>query len=128
MPRNDLSVISRAKDLCEYALAATSKSPKRFRFTLVSRLQNYALDVVERLFTANEVFVAPGDSAAAAERAHLQREAMTSLKLLSYIAELAMRQGCILPRQYEHIARQVYDVQNMLGAWMASDRKRFGAR
>jgi hypothetical protein len=67
-----------------------------------------------------------GDSAAASERERLQREAMTSIKLLSYLAELAMRQGCILSRQYEEIVRQVYDVQNMLGAWMKSDRKRFG--
>ena len=40
-----------------------------------------------------------GDSAAASERERLQREAMTSIKLLSYLAELAMRQGCILSRR-----------------------------
>lgn len=128
MSQNDLAVIVRAKDLCGYVLQVTDKSPKRFRFTLVSRLQNYALDVVERLFCANEVFVAEGDTEAANERLRLQRSAMTSLKLLSYIAELAMAQGCILPRQYERIARGIYDVQDMLGAWIKSDRRRFGDR
>lgn len=70
---------------------------------------------------ANEVFVAAGDEQAAAQRARLQRGAMTSLKLLAYLAELAMGQGCILAKQYERIAQGTYDVQNMLGAWMASD-------
>ncbi|MBR4183455.1 MAG: hypothetical protein IKQ56_06505 [Lachnospiraceae bacterium] len=37
-----------------------------------------------------------------------------------------MKQGCILPKQYEHITKQIYDAENMLGAWMNSDRKRYG--
>ena len=128
MSQNDLAVIAKAKDLCSYVLQATSQSPKRFRFTLVTRLQNCALDVVERLFCANEVFVSPDDVAPAAERLGLQRSAMTSLKLLAYLAELAMAQGCILPKHYERITHGVYDVQNMLGAWIKSDRRRFGCR
>ena len=55
--RSELSVITRAKDLCSYVMTITDKSPKRFRFTLVSRLQNYALDTTEYLIMANEVFV-----------------------------------------------------------------------
>lgn len=108
-------------------MVVTDKSPKRFRFTLVSRLQNYALDVIENLFMANETFVSSGDVHSAAVRMSYQRKAMSTLKLLSYVSELAMRQGCILPKQYELIARQVYDAQNMLGAWMNSDRRRYGA-
>lgn len=42
-------------------MTVTDKSPKRFRFTLVSRLQNYALDVIENLIMANETFVGAGD-------------------------------------------------------------------
>ena len=37
-----------------------------------------------------------------------------------------MKQNCILPKQYEQITKQIYDVQNMLGAWMNSDKKRYG--
>ena len=54
-----------------------------------------------------------------------QREAMTTLKLLSYISELAMKQQCILPKQYEQITKQIFDAENMLGAWMNSDRRRY---
>lgn len=106
-------------------MTVTDKSPKRFRFTLVSRLQNYALDVIENLIMANETFVSAGDVRSATERMAYQRKAMTTLKLLSYMSELAMKQQCILPKQYEQITKQVFDAENMLGAWMNSDKRRY---
>lgn len=119
-------MITKAKELCSYIMTVTDKSPKRFRFTLVSRLQNYALDVIENLIMANETFVSAGDTRSAIERMSYQRTAMSRLKLLSYMSELAMKQGGILPKQYEQITKQVYDAENMLGAWMNSDKKRYG--
>ena len=50
-------------------------------------------------------FVAAGDVAAARERLAQQRNAMTNLKLLGYMSELAMKQQCILPKQYEQITK-----------------------
>ncbi|MBR1471569.1 MAG: four helix bundle protein, partial [Lachnospiraceae bacterium] len=102
--------------------------PKRFRFTLVSRLQNYALDVIENLIRANEIYVSAGDMRSAEQRTSFQRSAMTALKLLAYMSELAMQQGCILPKQYELVTKQVCDAENMLGAWMNSDKKRYGGQ
>jgi GDP-D-mannose dehydratase len=93
--QNELSVITKSKDLCSYIITVTDKSPKRFRFTLVSKLQNYAISVIENLFRANEVFVKQGDIAKAEQRLEYQRQAMTELKLLSYISQLAMQQQCI---------------------------------
>ena len=110
--KNELSVITKAKDLCSCIMTVTDKSPKRFRFTLVSRLQNYALDVIENLIMANETFVAAGDMHSGKQRMSYQRMAMSRLKLLSYMSELAMKQGCILPKQFEIITKQVYDVEN----------------
>ena len=121
-----MSVITKAKDLCSYVMTITDKSPKRFRFTLVSRLQNYALDVIENLYTANEIFIQKGNREQAEKRQSYQQKAQTALHLLGYIAQLAMEQECILPKQYEQITRKVYDCRNLLGAWMISDRKRFG--
>ena len=55
--RSELTVIVKAKDLCSYVLTVTEKSPKRFRFTLVAKLQGYALGTIENLYRANEVYV-----------------------------------------------------------------------
>lgn len=124
--QSDLAVITKAKDLCSYIMTVTDKSPKRFRFTLTSRLQNLSLDIIEKLYRANEVFVKKGDVEKAAQRLAYQHEALTSIKLLSYMAQLAMEQGCILPKQYEQITKKASDCQNLLGAWINSDRKRLG--
>ena len=124
--RNELTVITKAKNLCSYVLTVTDKSPKKFRFTLVAKLQNNALDALESLFLANEIFVGDKDKRRIEMRQDHQCKAMTHFKLLAYLAQLAMEQQCILPKQYEQITKQVYDCQNLLGAWMNSDRKRLG--
>lgn len=55
--QSELTVITKAKDLCSYIMTVTPKSPKQFRFAFVSRLQNLALSAIENLFRANDVFV-----------------------------------------------------------------------
>ena len=122
--QSELQVITKAKDLCSYVMTVTQKSPKHFRYTFVSRLQNLTLSVIENLYRANDTYVKRGDPAGIDKRLELQRTAMTDLKVLGYFSMLAMEQECILPKQYEQIARQVTDCQNLLGAWMNSDRKR----
>ena len=124
--QSELAVITKAKDLCSYVMTVTDKSPKRFRFTLVAKLQNYALDIIENLYRANEVFVKAGDREKAQQRIDFQHQALTELKLLGYMAQLSMEQGCILPKQYEQITKKIHDCQNMLCAWLNSDRKRLG--
>lgn len=126
--QSELSVITKAKDLCSYILTVTEKSPKRFRFTLTSKLQNYALNVIENLYRANEVFLIKDNPRTQERRRDYQRQAMTECRLLAYMAQLAMEQGAILPKQYEQITKKIYDVQNLLGAWMRSDDRRMAER
>ena len=84
------------------------------------------------MIKANEIYVYGADKTinmnAVAIRTGLQRDALTELKLLSYMAQVGMEQQCILPKQYEQITRKIYDCQNLLGAWMKSDAKRFQKR
>lgn len=123
--KNELTVIVVAKDLCKYVLTVTEKSPKRFRFTLVSRMQNYSLDIIEHLYLANEVF-AGNDEMKKRERLDYQHKALAELKLLGYVAQVSMEEGCILPKQYEQITKRCADCQNLTGAWINSDKRRQG--
>ena len=91
--QSELTVITKSKDLCSYMMTVTQKSPKQFRFTFVSRLQNLALSSIENLFRANDVFVSKTDIHSQKERLSYQRSAMTDLKLLGYIALLSMEQN-----------------------------------
>ena len=45
--QSELQVITHAKNLCSYVMTITQKSPKQFRFSLISRMQEYVLDIVE---------------------------------------------------------------------------------
>ena len=123
---NDLVVFTRAKDLCSYVILVTGSSPKRFRFTFTSRLQNLAMDVVEKLFRANAVWIEANDCQARAYRRSLQQDAITSLDMLDYLSELAAAHGALLNKQYEQIAKQSADCRNLIAAWINSDRKRWG--
>ena len=82
----------------------------------ISCVAAHALNTIENLYRANEVFVRAGGREKAAQRVDYQHRALTELKLLGYMAQLAMEQGCILPKQYEQITKKVNDCQNMLGA------------
>ena len=125
--KSDLLVVTKAKELCLYIMTVTQKSPKQFRFTFVSRLQNLSLDVIEKLFYANDLFISKEQVKNAEKRLALQHEAQTSLKLIAYIAELAMTEKCILFKQFEQIAKLTTDCRRLLGAWINSDKKRFSS-
>lgn len=78
--------------MCSYIFTVTQKSPKQFRFTFTSRLQNLSMDIIENLYRANDTFVEKADINAFQNRSDYQHKAMTDLKLLSYFALLS-REG-----------------------------------
>lgn len=127
--QSELTVITKAKELCSYVLTISDKSPKKFRFTLSGRLQNYSISIVEQLLFANEVRMAVGSKPLLEKRLetrrNFQQQAFTYMKMLAYLSQLAMEQQCILPKQYEQITKKLYDCQNLLGAWVRSDNKRY---
>ena len=119
----EMAVVTKAKELCAYVMTVTQKSPKQFRFTFTSRLQNLALDVIEQIYRANDVML-DGNAQNRARRLEHQHASLTSLRILAYFAMLAREQGCLTPRQYELIANLATDCQRMLGGWINSDRRR----
>ena len=125
--KSELTVVTKAKDLCSYIITITQKSPKQLRFKFVSRLQNLALDVIQNICYANEVFINKGSTQNIEKRLSLQHHALTTLKLLAYIAELAMKEKCILFKQYEQTAKLTTDCQRLMGAWINSDKKRLSS-
>lgn len=66
--QSELTVITKAKDLCSYVMTVTQKSPKQFRFTFTTRLQNLSLNVIESLYRANDVFVSKENMASREKR------------------------------------------------------------
>lgn len=53
----DLTVITKSKDLSKYIFETTQNSPKKFRFSLISKVQKISLDITEGLNNANDTFI-----------------------------------------------------------------------
>lgn len=124
--KRELVVIMKAKDLCRYIMTVTQKSPKQYRFTFTTKLQNLAMDILEDIYLANDTFVNGVDAKEKAKkRLDLQHNAMTKVRLLCFIAQLALEQKAILPKQYEQISMQSTEVLNLLGGWVNSDKRRY---
>ena len=115
--KHQLYVMTKAKDLAKYIITITEKSPKKFRYTLVARLQNHILDIIENLHLANSY------ERGSRARIELQENARRKLILLDYIAQLAMEQECILFKQYEQISKQQAETLMYLNKWATSDKK-----
>ena len=90
--RNDVHAVISDLSLVLPILCQCSESPKRFRFTLVAKLQGYAVEGVECLYRANEVYAKTPQ--AAEKRLDWQHQAITAFRLLGYMAQLAMEQQC----------------------------------
>ena len=126
---SELTVITRAKELSIYILTVTDKSPKKFRFTLISRLQGYSLDIIENLYMANQIRLVKSISDDEINRRKAyQDKAMTMCRLLGYMAMVAREVSCILPKQHEIIANKIMEVQKLLYSWQQSDIKRVSYR
>ena len=123
---SELTVITKAKDLSKLVYNITMKSPKQFRFTLSSRMQNLSSEIIADLFFANEVYVGGKDAKSQyLVRMEYQRNARSKLHLLMYFADFASEQKAITFKQYEQISELGFACLNLVSAWLRSDRARF---
>lgn len=128
----DLAVVTKAKGLATYIFTVTEKSPKRFRFTLVARMQNTCLDILDSLHIANEVWIdsknqRPEELAGNVRRRRdFQQGALCAAKRLDYLLTFSREFGAILPKQQEVAASLLGEVNAMIRGWIRSDKERFG--
>lgn len=120
---SDLIVITKVKKLGAYVIAATEKSPAKYRGVFVNRMQNYCLDALQDMLNAN--FIRPADVESRRLRAQYQTDALIKLKMLAYVAMVAQNAGCILLRQYKQISLQIGETVNLLSAWKKSDEEKW---
>lgn len=113
---DDLRVITKAKELATYTVKVTSNCnnfPKKFRFSVVDKMQNHALEVYEKLLEANRQKINSGKGA----RMELQTQAITKCDLLLFYIELAFELNIISNARTEYWTGLVGDVKHMTLAW-----------
>ncbi len=116
-PRDkEMAVFTHAKKLSEYIFVITEKSPKKLRWSIISRLHNTSIDIIENLYRANY-------ERETVNRVEFQKRSMVSLNLLDFFAETAKRKQAINLHQMSVIARQISEVKRLLTGWIKSNKK-----
>ena len=123
MAEKTLDVILKAMALAEHTLRLTSncnRYPKKWRFSLVDKMQNKSLEIYEYLYEANRTDL----RLYGRERSELQTKAITHCdELLFYIA-LSQKLNIINLKSAEYWSKMVTDVKRMAIAWRSRDRER----
>ncbi|MDE6597716.1 MAG: four helix bundle protein [Clostridia bacterium] len=116
-PRDkEMAVFTHAKKLSEYIFVITEKSPKKYRWSIVSRLHNTSIDIIENLYRANY-------ERETVNRVEFQKRSMVALNLLDFYAETAKCKQAINLHQMSVIARQISEVKRLLTGWIKSNKK-----
>lgn len=123
MTENELKVILKSKELAEHTLRLTSncnRYPKKYRFSLVDKMQNKALEIYECLHEANRTDIRNYKR----ERTELQTKAISKCDELMFYIELSMKLNIINAKSMEYWSKMVLDVKHMAIAWRTKDKER----
>ena len=96
-------------------LDRTMKFPRSVRFTFTSRIDNAALDILERIVDARY--------ARASETEPHLRDADARLTRLRVLLRLSTDRGYLSRRAYGHLMHRIDEAGRMLGGWRAATRK-----
>ena len=122
---SEFNVIVKAKDLVKHTFTITNSTerfPKKYRFTLVNRIQDKAVQIYECVIEANELDLR--DAQEFRERQKLQAKALTYCKELLFFIELSQEMGFISMKSCNVWSKLVLDVKYMVAAWKKRDKTR----
>ena len=123
MAENDLKVILKAKELAVHTFSVTSNAnryPKKFRFSLVDKMQNKSMEIYEMLFEANRTDI----KAYKRDRLELQTKAITYCDELLFYIEMSYELHIINSDSMGYWSKMVSDVKHMAIAWRTKDKER----
>lgn len=117
--KNEMQVIVKAKALAMHTFKLTSncnRYPKKYRFSLVDKLQNKSLEIYEVLFESNRM--SPNSS----NRIELQSRAITLCDEILFYIELSIDLGIIAKNSAEYWSKMASDVKHMALAWRKTEK------
>ena len=122
MGDNDLKVIVKAKDLAVHSFKLTSncnRYPKKYRHSIVDRIQIKSLDIYETLLEANRI----NNVSHKRERCETITKAITICDEMLFYIELSMMLQLLTDKSAEYWSKMVQDVKYMAIAWRTRERQ-----
>lgn len=122
MSENDLKVVVKAKELAVHSIKLTSncnRYPKKYRHSLVDRIQLKSLDIFDTLMEANRI----NNTTRKWERCETITRAITYCDELSFYIELSMDLDLLNDKSAAYWSKMVSDVKYMSIAWRTKERQ-----
>ena len=122
MAENDLQVVVKAKELAVHTFKITSncdRYPKKFRHSLVDRMQLKSMDIYEALMEANRI----NNVTHKALRCETITKGITYCDELLFFIELSMGLGLLNDKSAAYWSKLVSDVKFMSLAWRKRERQ-----
>lgn len=119
---NELKVIVKAKELAVHSFRLTSncnRYPKKYRHSLVDRIQVKSLDLYETLLEANRI----NNVSHKRERCETITKAITLCDELLFYIELSMNLDLLSDNSAAYWSKMVSDVKYMSIAWRTRERQ-----
>ncbi len=122
MADNDLKVIVKAKELAVHSFKLTSncnRYPKKYRHSLVDKIQIKSIDIFEALLEANRI----SNITDKRIRCETITKAITYCDELLFLIELSMELGLLVDSSAAYWSKMVSDVKYMSIAWRTKEKK-----
>ena len=122
MSDNELKVIVKAKELAVHSFRLTSncnRYPKKYRHSLVDRIQLKSLDLYEILLEANRI----NNVTRKWDRCEAITKAITICDELLFYIELSMNLDLLNANSAEYWSKMAQDVKYMSIAWRTKERQ-----
>lgn len=122
MAENDLKVIVKAKELAVHSFKLTSNAnryPKKYRHSLVDKIQIKSLEIYETLFEANRINNVTNKYL----RCETITKAITYCDELLFYIELSMGLEILSCGSAEYWSKMLADVKYMAIAWRTKESK-----
>lgn len=118
---SDFRIATKAKELAIYTFKTTSncnKYPKKYRFSLVDKLQNKSILLHDAILEGNRYDA----TQSTLERRGKQSEAINYCDEILFYIELSMELGIIDAACVEYWAKMASDIKHMVLAWKKKDK------
>lgn len=122
MAETELKVIVKAKELAVHSFKITSncnRFPKKYRHSLVDKIQIKSLDLYDTLLEANRI----NNMSHKWQRCEMITKAVTICDQLLFYIELSMLLQIITDKSAEYWSKMVRDVKYMSIAWRTKERQ-----
>lgn len=122
MAENDLKVIVKAKELAVHSFKLTSncnRYPKKYRHSLVDRIQVKSLDIHDTLLEANRI----NNMTHKNQRCEMITRAITFCDELLFYIEMSMNMGLLSDSSTAYWSKMVTDVKYLAIGWRKKERQ-----